>query len=115
MTVERLGIVEGRPGLPIISRAVVHGDVVYLCGVTPDPVGGIDTQTRQVLEHLDALLRAAGTAKSKLLTAHIWLSDMVLFAEHNAAWNDWIDAKNPPARTCAQAGLWQPARWWRSW
>ncbi len=87
---------------------VVHGDIVYLCGVTPDSVGGIGTQTRQVLERIDALLRAAGTDKSKLLTAQVWLSDMALFAEHNAVWNDWVDTKNPPVRACVEAGLWQP-------
>lgn len=108
MTIQRYGIVDGSQGLPIISRVVVHGDIVYLCGVTPDPVGDITTQTRQVLERVDQLLRTVGTDKSKLLTAQVWLTDMRLFEEHNAAWNQWVDANNPPVRVCVSAGLWQP-------
>ena len=46
-----------------------------------DPVGDIQTQTTQVLERIDRLLHSAGTDKSKLLTAQVWLSDMKLFAE----------------------------------
>jgi enamine deaminase RidA (YjgF/YER057c/UK114 family) len=96
---------DGRTGGPILSRAVVHGDVVYLCGVTPDAVGDIRTQTRQVLERIDALLALAGTRRSKLLTAQIWLSDMANFAEFNAEWNAWVDPLHPPARACVRADL----------
>jgi enamine deaminase RidA (YjgF/YER057c/UK114 family) len=108
MTISRIGIVPGTDGLPIISKVVVRDDTVYVCGVTPDPVGDVRTQTRQVLERIDKLLQAAGTDKSKLLTAQVWLSDMALFAEHNAAWNEWVDARNPPVRACVGAQLWRP-------
>jgi enamine deaminase RidA (YjgF/YER057c/UK114 family) len=108
MSVTRIGIVEPTHGLPCISRAVVRGDMVYLCGVTPDPVGDVTAQTRQVLDRVDQLLRAAGTDKSKLLTAQVWLSDMALFEEHNAVWNEWVDRKNPPVRACVGAPLWRP-------
>jgi enamine deaminase RidA (YjgF/YER057c/UK114 family) len=108
MDIIRQGIVEPTNGLPCISRAVVHRDIVYLCGVTPDPTGDITAQTVQVLERIDGLLGLAGTDKSKLLTAQVWLSDMRLFAAHNAAWNAWVDTENPPVRACVQAGLWQP-------
>jgi enamine deaminase RidA (YjgF/YER057c/UK114 family) len=66
------------------------------------------TQTRQVLERIDRLLKAAGTNKSKRLTAQVWLSDMRLFAEHNNAWNEWVDRQNPPVRACVCADLWKP-------
>jgi enamine deaminase RidA (YjgF/YER057c/UK114 family) len=108
MTITRHGITEATNGLPIISRAVVRGDTVYLCGVTPDPVGDITAQTKQVLDRIDRLLQTAGTDKSKLLTAQVWLSDMRLFEAHNAAWNEWVDPKNPPVRACVQADLWRP-------
>lgn len=108
MTISRLGIVSGTDGLPVISKAVIRGDTVYLCGVTPDPVGDVTAQTRQVLERIDRLLQSAGTDKSRLLTAQVWLSDMKLFADHNAAWNEWVDAQNPPARACVGAELWRP-------
>jgi len=107
MAIARYGTVSA-PGLPLISKAVAYGGIVSLCGVTPDPVGDITAQTRQVLERIDRLLAAAGTDKSKLLTAQVWLSDMSLFAAHNAAWNEWVDADNPPARVCVRAELWQP-------
>jgi len=47
------------PGRPIISRAVEHGGIVYVCGVTPDPVGNVATQTKQVLDRIDEALRLA--------------------------------------------------------
>ena len=108
MSTKRVGIVEAKEGLPCISRAVVRGDTVYLCGVTPDPVGDVKTQTRQVLERIDQLLATAGTDKSKLLTAQVWLSDMALFAAHNNVWNEWVDRANPPVRACVGAPLWRP-------
>ena len=108
MTITRIGIVPGDGGLPVISKAVVRGDTVYLCGVTPDPVGDVAAQTRQVLERIDLLLAAALTDKSKLLTAQVWLADMSLFEAHNAAWNAWVDRANPPARACVGAPLYRP-------
>jgi enamine deaminase RidA (YjgF/YER057c/UK114 family) len=108
MAITRLGSTQGTEGLPIISRVVVRGDTVYLCGVTPDPVGDIKSQTKQVLERIDRLLQTAGTDKSKLLTAQVWLSDMSLFEAHNSVWNEWVDPRNPPARACVGAALWQP-------
>ncbi len=108
MTISRMGIVPGTDGLPVISKVVVRGDTVYVCGVTPDPVGDVKVQTRQVLERIDRLLQSAGTDKSMLLTAQVWLSDMNLFADHNAAWNEWVDAANPPVRACVGAPLWRP-------
>ncbi len=108
MTITRHGITTATGGLPVISRALVHGDTVYLCGVTPDPVGDVRAQTKQVLERIDRLLEAAGTDKSKLLTAQVWLSDMRLFEAHNAAWNEWVDPERPPVRACAAAALWRP-------
>jgi enamine deaminase RidA (YjgF/YER057c/UK114 family) len=108
MSTSRIDIVKAAAGLPCISRVVVRGDTVYVCGVTPDPIGDVKTQTRQVLERIDRHLAAAGTDKSKLLTAQVWLSDMRLFAEHNDAWNEWVDRLNPPVRACVCAALWKP-------
>jgi len=108
MDILHLGITEPVNGLPIISKVVVHGDLVYTCGVIADPAGDITQQTQQVLERVDQLLRAAGTDKTRLLTAQVWLRDMSLFAAHNLAWNAWVDAANPPARVCVAAELWQP-------
>ncbi len=108
MSVARYGVTDGSKGLPIISRAIVRGDTVYVCGVTPDPAGDIASQTNQVLDRIDHLLHQAGTDKSKLLTAQVWLADMRLFEAHNAAWNAWVDPSHPPVHACVQADLWRP-------
>ena len=78
-------------GQPIISQAAIHGNVAYFSGITPDPiVGDIKTQTAQVLRRVDELLNLAGTDKSQILSAQVWIADMRLFEEHNSAWNEWI-------------------------
>ena len=88
-------------GQPIISQAVVHGDVAYFSGVTPDPIAGdIRAQTIRVLRRVDELLELAGTDKSRLLSAQVWIADMRLFEEHNCVWNEWVDLANPPVRAC---------------
>lgn len=92
-------------GLPIISRVVEHNGIVYVCGTLPDPVGDITEQTRQVLDRIDDALRLAGTDKSSLLTAQVWLADMRLFKAHNEVWNAWVDPRNAPVRACVRADL----------
>jgi enamine deaminase RidA (YjgF/YER057c/UK114 family) len=99
------------PGVPLISYAVVHRGIVYLSGITATSTESRDVkdQTRQILARIDALLAEAGSNKSKLLTAQVWLTDMSLFAAHNDAWNEWVDPKNPPARACLLSPqLWHP-------
>src|SRR5215467_10428807 len=70
------------------------------------PVGNVKVQTRQVLDRIDQLLQMAGTDKSKLLVAQVWLADMSDFDDHNS--NDWVDRQNPPVRACVGAPLWHP-------
>ncbi|HWN35617.1 MAG TPA: RidA family protein [Pseudonocardia sp.] len=93
---------------PIISYVVTHGDVVYLSGVISDPRNpgpDVQSQTREVLHRIDELLADAGTDKSKLLSAQVWLRDMSTFSAHNEVWNEWVDPANPPVRACIQAQL----------
>ena len=93
LDIQRIGIITPTSGLPavsvspVISLATIHGGLVYLCGVTADAakLGDVRDQTRQVLDRIDRLLARAGTSKSKLLTAQVWLTDMSLFADHNEA------------------------------
>lgn len=108
MNATHLNIYPGGNGRPRISRAVVHNGIVYLCGVTPEPTGDVKAQTRQVLARIDQLLASAGSDKTKLLTALVWLSDMRLFAAHNDAWNEWVEQESPPARACVESQLWTP-------
>ena len=114
MTIQRIGSTEGLKDvfgvkiIPIISLAVVHNGIVSTCGVTAEPTGDVKVQTKMVLASIDGLLEKAGTNKSKLLTAYVWLADIQDFEEHNSVWNEWVDRQNPPVRFCVQSALWRP-------
>jgi enamine deaminase RidA (YjgF/YER057c/UK114 family) len=91
---------------PRMSQAVVHGDTVYLAGqVADDTSANVAGQTRQVLEKIDALLQQAGTDKTRLLSANVWLADISSFAEMNSAWEAWVSPGNTPARATVQSTL----------
>ena len=95
---------------PRMSQAVVHGNTVYLAGqVADDTSQSTAGQTKQVLQKIDALLKAAGTDKSKLLSANVWLTDIGNFAEMNSAWDAWVSPGNTPARATVEAKLATPA------
>jgi enamine deaminase RidA (YjgF/YER057c/UK114 family) len=114
MTIQRIGSTAGLKDVfgvkvvPVISLVVVHNGIVSTCGVTAEPIGDVRVQTKKVLASIDGLLEKAGTDKSKLLTAQVWLADMQNFEEHNSVWNEWVDRDNPPVRACVQAPLWGP-------
>jgi enamine deaminase RidA (YjgF/YER057c/UK114 family) len=91
------------------SRAVIHRGVVYLAGqVADDRSGDIAQQTREVLAKVDALLAQAGTDRSRLLTAQVWLSTMKDFDGMNAIWDAWVVQGSTPTRCCGQVGLADP-------
>jgi len=95
-----------RTGDPRCSGIVCYGGIVYLTGQTSDEGEDIRSQTRRVLEKIDALLAEAGSDKSRLLTAMIWLKDIQRdFHGMNAVWNDWVDAENKPTRACVEGRL----------
>jgi len=105
--IRRIDITQG-PG-PRMSRAVVHGDRVYLAGLTAsDTSQDVAGQTRQILDKIDHYLGEAGTSKSNLLTANLWIKDMALFSQMNAVWNEWVDPQNPPGRACVRADMARP-------
>ena len=89
-----------------MSQCVVHNDTVYLAGQI-DRAGSptVGEQTKRILEGIDRLLATAGTDKSKLLTATIWLSDIRFFSEMNEVWDAWVSPGNTPARACIEAKL----------
>lgn len=92
-----------------MSQCVVHGDTVYLAGqVADDPNADVAGQTKQILAKVDGLLAEAGTDKSKLLSATVWLSDIRAFDEMNKVWDAWISPGNTPARACVEAKLARP-------
>jgi len=95
---------------PRMSKAVIHGDTVYLAGIVAENPKGKSTaeQTTSILSQIDGLLAAAGTDKSKLLSANIWITDMARFAEMNAVWDAWVSPGNTPARATVEAKLASP-------
>ncbi len=95
---------------PRMSQAVIHGATVYTAGqVARDAPGeSVARQTENVLEHIDALLAEAGSDKTKLLSATIWLSDIATFNEMNAVWDAWVSPGHTPARACVEARLAAP-------
>jgi enamine deaminase RidA (YjgF/YER057c/UK114 family) len=92
-----------------MSQSVVHGNTVYLAGqVAADSSADIKTQTEQVLAKVDALLAEAGTDKTKLLSAQIWLTSMGHYAQINEVWDAWMPEGCAPARACTEARLATP-------
>jgi len=92
-----------------MSQIVVHGDTVYLAGqVAADAGADISVQTQQVLEKIDTLLAEAGSDKSKILSAQIWIASMGHFAQMNEVWDAWVAEGHAPARACIEARLASP-------
>ena len=95
---------------PRMSKAVIHGDTVYLAGIVADSQKGksMAEQTNSILSQIDGLLALAGTNKTKLLSANIWIGDMAHFAEMNSVWDAWVSPGNTPARATVEAKLASP-------
>ena len=90
----------------IFNRIVEHSGIVYLAGLTADDTSQpIKAQTENVLAKIDALLAAAGTDKTKLLTAMIYITDMSLKPAMNEAWTAWTQPEIMPTRACVAVGL----------
>lgn len=92
-----------------MSRVVVHKDVVYLSGLTASELSqDVSGQMEQVLAKAEAMLTKAGSDKSHLLSATIWLRDIADFAAMNSVWEAWIDPANPPSRATAECRMAHP-------
>ena len=92
---------------PRMSQAVVHGSTVYLAGQVAEG-SSVKAQTEAVLKKIDGLLAAAGSHKSKLLSATIYLANIGTWDEMNTAWDAWVDPANTPGRTTVEARLARP-------
>lgn len=92
-----------------LSRVVTYNGIAYLAGLTADNRSApMKAQTEEILKKIDALLKLAGTDKSRLLSAMVYVSDMRLKPQMDEAWTAWIDAKNAPARACVETRLGTP-------
>jgi enamine deaminase RidA (YjgF/YER057c/UK114 family) len=100
MTIERYEVG------PRMSQAVVHRGIAYLAGIVADDlVPSVGEQTRQILAKIDRLLATAGSDKTNLLKASIWLTDIRRFDEMNAVWEGWVAKGHTPVRATVEARL----------
>lgn len=91
------------------SRAVVHNNVVYTAGQVPSDFGkDITGQAQEVLGKIDELLQAAGTDKSRVLSAQVWLRSPEDLAGFNAVWDAWVVEGHTPARICGRVPMNNP-------
>jgi enamine deaminase RidA (YjgF/YER057c/UK114 family) len=91
-----------------MSKVVIYCDTVYLAGFTANKAlaGGVAEQTAEI----DGYLAKAGTDKTKLLRATIWLSDIRTVDDMNKVWDAWVPAGCAPARACVEALLQGPEK-----
>jgi enamine deaminase RidA (YjgF/YER057c/UK114 family) len=104
MSIKRIGVGAR------MSQAVVHNGTVYTAGQVAQgaPGASMADQTADVLASIDKLLAEAGTDKTKLISAMIWITDMSDFAEMNGVWDAWVSPGNTPGRACVESKLAAP-------
>ena len=107
MKTERYDIIEG-PGRPSICLGMARGDWFTTCCTAKDFSLDITGQTRDIFDVFDRHMAEAGTDISKVLFVQFWLKHMSDYDAVNAVWADWIDAENPPARSCVRADMANP-------
>ncbi len=93
-----------------MSEAVIYDGKVYTAGVVADSTVGksVLEQTRDVLQQIDSILAQAGSNKTRILKANIWLTDISTFDQMNKAWDAWVIAGKTPARATVEAKLAAP-------
>jgi len=104
MSINRIGVG------PRMSQAVVHGETIFVSGTVADKAAGksVGEQTKEILAIIEALLAKAGSDKTKILSANIWLVDIKTFAEMNGVWDAWVAPGHTPARATVEAKLAAP-------
>lgn len=90
-----------------LSDAVICGDRIYLSGYVPEKAAGrsVREQTADILEQIDETLREAGSDKTRILKANIWLADIATWSQMNEAWDVWVVPGRAPARATVEARL----------
>ena len=93
-----------------MSDAVIHGGKVYLSGFVPENSAGksVKEQTADILRQIEATLKQAGSDKTRILKANIWLTDIKTWGEMNEAWDAWVIPGQAPARATVESKLASP-------
>ena len=93
---------------PRMSEAVAYNGIVWVAGQVGSPGDPVADQARQCLAEVDRILAEAGTDKTRILSAQIWLADMADFPAMNAVWDAWVPQGHTPARATGEAKLAAP-------
>ncbi len=93
-----------------MSAAVIHNGMAYLAGFVSENAKGksVKEQTLDILADIDATLKKAGTNKTNIVKANIWLTDMATFSQMNEAWDSWVVDGQTPARATVESKLAAP-------
>jgi enamine deaminase RidA (YjgF/YER057c/UK114 family) len=93
-----------------MSEAVIHNGMVYLAGMVAETTVGksVKEQTQDILSQIDDILKQAGSDKTKIVKANIWLTDIKTWAEMNEAWDAWVVKGQTPARATVESKLAAP-------
>ncbi|RGP37741.1 RidA family protein [Pseudotabrizicola alkalilacus] len=91
-----------------MSEGVCYNGIIWLAGQVGTAGEPVADQTRTCLAEVDRILAEAGTDKTRILSAQIWLADMADFAEMNAVWDAWVPQGHTPARATGEAKLAAP-------
>ena len=90
---------------PTRSRAVAHDGIVYAVATAKNKSAPLYEQTKDTLAQIDATLQEAGSDKSRILRATVYITDMSRKPEMDRAWDEWVDRANPPQRACIGVAL----------
>lgn len=82
------------------SRAVSHDGLVYAVATAKTKSAPLYEQTKDALAQIDSTLAEAGSSKSRILRATVYITDMSRKPEMDRAWDEWVDRANPPQRAC---------------
>jgi enamine deaminase RidA (YjgF/YER057c/UK114 family) len=92
-----------------LSDMAIYNGVAYLAGqVAEDRSLDITGQTQQILATIDDLLQKAGTNKSRILMAQIFVANIAEYDAMNKAWDAWVADGNAPPRATIEARLAHP-------
>jgi enamine deaminase RidA (YjgF/YER057c/UK114 family) len=93
-----------------MSEAVIHNGMVYLAGMVAETTVGksVKEQTQDILSQIDDILKQAGSDKTKIVKANIWLTDIKTWAQMNEAWDAWVVPGQTPARATVESKLAAP-------
>ena len=92
-----------------MSEGVSYNGIIWLAGQVGNPSDDVTDQTKQCLAEVDRILAEAGTDKTRILSAQIWLADMGDFPAMNAVWDAWVPQGHTPARATGEAKLAAPS------